>query len=147
MHALLTALRQTGPKVRGGRLYVTTYPCHSCARHIVAAGIKVVYYIEPYKKSLATKLHGDSVTEQDQDMDRVRFLPYDGVAPSRYLALFRMKPDSRKKDGKVIRVAPNLARPKLEKSLEALPALEALVVKSLVSKKLVSGAGSIADGE
>ena len=147
MHALLTALRQTGPKVRGGRLYVTTYPCHSCARHIVAAGIKVVYYIEPYKKSLATKLHGDSVTEQDQDMDRVRFLPYDGVAPSRYLSLFRMKPDSRKRDGKVIRVAPNLARPKLEKSLEALPALEALVVKSLMSKKLVSGAKRVSDEE
>lgn len=148
MHALLTALRQTGPKVRGGRLYVTTYPCHSCARHIVAAGITVVYYIEPYKKSLATKLHGDSVTEQDQDMDRVRFLPYDGVAPSRYLALFRMRPDSRKKDGRVIRVAPNLARPKLEKSLEALPALEGLVVKSLISKKLVFRTdGLIDDGE
>jgi deoxycytidylate deaminase len=147
MHALFTALRQTGPKVRGGRLYVTTYPCHSCARHIVAAGIRVVYYIEPYKKSLAIKLHGDSVTEQDQDGDRVRFLPYDGVAPSRYLALFRMRPDSRKKDGKVVRVAPNLARPKLEKSLEALPALEALVVKSLVSKNLVPGLGTITDGE
>jgi deoxycytidylate deaminase len=147
MHALFTALRQTGPKVRGGRLYVTTYPCHSCARHIVAAGIKVVYYIEPYKKSLATKLHGDSVTEQDQDMDRVRFLPYDGVAPTRYLSLFRMKPDSRKKGGRVIRVAPNLARPKLEKSLEALPALEALVIKSLMSKKLVPNAGPSSDGE
>lgn len=147
MHALFTALRQTGPKVRGGRIYVTTYPCHSCARHIVAAGIKVVYYIEPYKKSLATKLHGDSVTEQDQDIERVRFLPYDGVAPSRFLSLFRMRPDSRKKDGKVIRVVPSLARPKLEKSLEALPALEALVVKSLVSKKLVPGAERVSDAE
>lgn len=147
MHALFTALRQTGPKVKGGRLFVTTYPCHSCARRIVAAGIKVVYYIEPYKKSLATKLHGDSVTEQDQDQDRVRFLPYDGVAPTRYLALFRMRPDSRKKDGKVIRVIPSQARPKLEKSLEALPALEGLVVKSLISKKLVPNPGLPTDGD
>lgn len=147
MHALLTALRQSGQKVRGGRLFVTTYPCHSCARHIVAAGIKVVYYIEPYKKSLATKLHGDSVTEQDQDQDRVRFLPYDGVAPSRYLALFRMLPNSRKKDGKVIRVSPSTAKPKLEKSLEALPALEALVVKSLKSKRLVPGSDTDTGGE
>jgi deoxycytidylate deaminase len=140
MHAILTALRNTGPRVKGGQLFVTTYPCHSCARHIVAAGIKIVYYIEPYKKSLAIKLHGDSVTEQDQDASRVRFIPYDGVAPTRFLALFRMTPDSRKTkhDGKVIRVSPSIARPKLEKSLEALPALEGLVVKSLSSKQLVS---------
>ena len=140
-------MRQSGQKVRGGKLFVTTYPCHSCARHIVAAGIKVVYYIEPYKKSLATKLHMDSVTEQDQDQDRVRFLPYDGVAPSRYLALFRMLPNSRKKDGKVIRVSPSTAKPKLEKSLEALPALEALVVKSLKSKRLVPSSDTDTGGE
>jgi deoxycytidylate deaminase len=52
MHAILTALRLEGDRVRGGQLFVTTYPCHSCARHIIAAGIKEVYYIEPYKKSL-----------------------------------------------------------------------------------------------
>jgi deoxycytidylate deaminase len=142
MHALLSALRQKGDRVRGGRLYVTTYPCHSCARHIVAAGIREVIYIEPYKKSLAIKLHGDAMTEAEQDGDKVRVLPYDGVAPSRYLSLFRMKPDSRKRDGKVIRVAPDLATPKLEKSLEALPVLEGLVVKSLINKKLVLGSPS-----
>ncbi|WP_374667745.1 anti-phage dCTP deaminase [Ramlibacter sp.] len=137
MHAILTALRQKGDRVRGGRLYVTTYPCHSCARHIIAAGIKEVYFIEPYKKSLATKLHSDAVTENEDASDKVRLIPYDGVAPTRYLALFRMRPDSRKKDGKVIRIAPELASPKLEKSLEALPTLESLVVKSLLDRKVV----------
>ena len=139
----MTALRNTGSRVRGGQLFVTTYPCHSCARHIVAAGVRVVYYIEPYKKSLAIKLHGDAVTEQDKNEEKVRFLPYDGVAPVRFLSLFRMSPESRKNktDGKVIRISPAAARPKLEKSLEALPALEALVVKSLTSKKLVPDAG------
>jgi hypothetical protein len=48
-----------------------------------------------------------------------------------------MKPDSRKKDGKMIRVSPKTAKPQLEKSLEALPALEGIVVKSLLSKKLI----------
>lgn len=137
MHAILTALRQTGDKVKGGDLYVTTYPCHSCARHIVAAGIKTVYFIEPYKKSLAIKLHHDSITENETDRNKVQFLPFDGVAPSRYLSLFKMLPDSRKKNGAVIRVNPSTARPKLEKSLEAMPALEGLVVKSLRSKNLV----------
>lgn len=147
MHAILTALRQTGDRVKGGSLYVTTYPCHSCARHIVAAGIKFVYFIEPYKKSLAIKLHGDAITESENDKDHVQFLPYDGVAPSRYLALFRMTPDSRKKNGLVIRVDPSTASPKLEKSLEALPALEGLVVKSLQSKNLVPDGTAIDNGD
>jgi deoxycytidylate deaminase len=137
MHAILTALRQKGDRVRGGRLYVTTYPCHSCARHIIAAGIKEVYFIEPYKKSLAIKLHGDAMTENEQTVDKVKLVPYDGVAPTRYLTLFKMQKDSRKRDGKVIRVSPDVARPKLEKSLEALPTLEGLVVRSLLEKRLV----------
>lgn len=142
MHAILTALREKGDRVRGGRIYITTYPCHSCARHIIASGVKEVYYIEPYKKSLATKLHGDAMSELEQEDSKVRLIPYDGVAPSRYLSLFRMKPNSRKRNGKVIRVAPAVATPKLEKSLEALPALEGLVVQSLVERKLVAGGPS-----
>ncbi|TRV17826.1 MAG: hypothetical protein EWV88_21855 [Microcystis wesenbergii Mw_MB_S_20031200_S109D] len=142
MHAILTALRQKGDRVRGGRLYVTTYPCHSCARHIIAAGIKEIYFIEPYKKSLATKLHGDAVTENEQNNDKVRLVPYDGVAPGRYLTLFKMKKDSRKFEGRVIRVSPGSARPKLEKSLEALPTLEGLVVESLKQKRLVADDGA-----
>lgn len=141
MHAILKALRQNGDRVRGGRLYVTTYPCHSCARHIIAAGIKEVYFIEPYKKSMAIKLHGDAITESDKSMDKVIIVPYDGVAPARYLSLFKMKKDTRKANGKVIMVSPDLARPKLEKSLEALPTLEGLVVESLIQKKLVSPSG------
>ncbi|WP_288254490.1 anti-phage dCTP deaminase [uncultured Hydrogenophaga sp.] len=138
MHAILTALRQKGDRVRGGRIYVTTYPCHSCARHIIAAGISEVYYIEPYKKSLATRLHGDAMTESEEARDKVRLLPYDGVAPARFLSLFKMKKDSRKREGKVIRMAPDRGTPKVEKSLEALPALEALVVESLRRKSLVA---------
>ncbi len=140
MHAILTALRQKGDRVHGGRIYVTTYPCHACARHIVAAGIKAVYYIEPYKKSLATKLHGDAISESEESTDRVRIVPFDGVAPSRYLSLFRMKPDSRKADGRMIRISPDVATPKLEKSLEALPALEGLVVRSLRERSLIDSA-------
>ena len=141
MHAILTALKSCGERVQGGMLFVTTYPCHSCARHIVASGIKEVYYIEPYKKSLATKLHNDAVSEREADMGKVRILPFDGVAPTKYLSLFRMSPDSRKKDGMAIRVIPKNGIPRIEKSLEALPALEALVIASLASKNLVNSAG------
>jgi deoxycytidylate deaminase len=137
MHAILTALKTAGSKVAGGKIFVTTYPCHSCARHIVAAGIHEVYYIEPYKKSLATKLHADAVTELESEVNKVRVLPYDGVAPTKYLALFKMNGDSRKKNGKVIEIAATEGAPRLEKSLEALPQLEAMVVRSLQDKNLL----------
>lgn len=137
MHAILTALRLEGDRVRGGQIFVTTYPCHSCARHIIAAGITEVYYIEPYKKSLATKLHGEAMTEDEQSIDKVKLISYDGVAPTRFLSLFRMTPDSRKNRGKVITLSHSNASPKLKKSLEALPALESLVVASLKEKHLL----------
>lgn len=131
MHALLTALRHAGERVRGGKLFVTTYPCHVCARHIVAAGIEEIFFIEPYKKSLAIKLHGDALTEFEHDRDKVRLIPFDGVAPARYLSFFRMSEHSRKRNGRVIKIVPAVASPRLKKSLRALPALEDLVIESL----------------
>ena len=57
--ALLEAAR-SGKSVQNGILYVTTFPCHECARHLVCAGIAEVLYIEPYPKSLASKHYSDS---------------------------------------------------------------------------------------
>jgi deoxycytidylate deaminase len=147
MHAILTAAKTAGDKISGGKLFVTTYPCHSCARHIIASGISEVYYIEPYRKSLATKLHDDAITENESEKSKVRLLPYDGVAPSRFLALFRMTPDSRKTKGKMIVISPKKAMPRIEKSLEALPALEGLVVQSLKDKNIFDVTGGDDENE
>lgn len=46
MAALMSAARN-GISVKGGILYSTTFPCHLCARHIIAAGISRVVYVEP----------------------------------------------------------------------------------------------------
>lgn len=51
MHAVILGSQIGGERMKGASLYCTTYPCHSCARHIVLAGITTVYYIEPYPKS------------------------------------------------------------------------------------------------
>jgi deoxycytidylate deaminase len=51
MDALLSAARQ-GISPVGTRLFVTTFPCHYCARHLVTAGVDEVQYIEPYPKNL-----------------------------------------------------------------------------------------------
>lgn len=69
MDALLSAGRE-GFSTVGTRLFVTTYPCHYCARHIVSAGVYEVQYIEPYPKSLATDLHGDSI-----EVDTSKWVP------------------------------------------------------------------------
>ncbi|MEJ0075227.1 MAG: anti-phage dCTP deaminase [Alphaproteobacteria bacterium] len=137
MHAIINAGKLSSGSPENGKMYVTTYPCHNCARHIVAAGVKEVYYIEPYRKSLATKLHSDAITEEESDVAKVRILPYDGIAPLRYLKLFRVPPDSRKSGGKLIKVEPQSATPRFDKTLEALPTLEAMVVKGLREKNLL----------
>ena len=58
MAALLDAALR-GASVLGCTLYVTTFPCHECARHIVWSGINRVVFIEPYPKSLVEELYRD----------------------------------------------------------------------------------------
>lgn len=137
MHAILSAGASCGDKLIGSKLFCTTYPCHSCARHIIAAGIKEVYYIEPYVKSMAVKLHSDAITENEDSECKVRILPYEGVAPSRYLKLFEMGSNKRKKDGKLITVERKSSLPKYEKTLESVTALEGVVLKTLQERGVI----------
>jgi cytidine deaminase len=116
MSALLDAARR-GTSVRGATLYTTTFPCHGCAKHIVAAGITHVVYVAPYAKSLAEDLHPDSIAiDHGHDVDdKVGFDPFVGVAPDLYLPLFT-KGEVRRKDpdtGKTIDFNPLIAAPKL----------------------------------
>lgn len=112
MDAILSA-SLAGVSPKGCRLFVTTYPCHYCARHIVAAGIDEVQFIEPYPKSRATALHSDAITTEseswlppsiigDQRFDaatgrafdgaqiekKVLFKPFVGVSPRMYRRVF-----------------------------------------------------------
>ncbi|WP_380785052.1 hypothetical protein [Sphingomonas sp. R86521] len=105
MDALLSAARE-GVSTVGSRLFVTTYPCHNCARHIVAAGVDEVQFIEPYLKSRALPLHGDSITsdkigwippsafhqksplEKRGKLPQVLFRAFTGVAPRLYRKAF-----------------------------------------------------------
>jgi deoxycytidylate deaminase len=137
MHAIITASQTAGDRVREGSLYITTYPCHNCARHIIMAGIKKVYYIEPYRKSLTIKLHSDAITETEGQTDKVVILMYDGVAPSRYMDLFKMESNSRKESkGEIKSYDLKTVKPKATLSLEAIPVLESKVTKELDKKGL-----------
>jgi hypothetical protein len=114
----LTCCERTGTSVKGGTLYTTTFPCHNCTRHIIAAGITRVVYIEPYPKSRAVNLHGDAIrladagdkydrTSHKKGKWKVPFVPFVGVGPRRFFDLFSMELSSgyvleRKTDGRAI---------------------------------------------
>ncbi len=96
MDALLACAR-AGIPVSGGTLYSTTFPCHNCAKHIVAAGIERVVFIEPYVKSKAGEFHQDSICiglsaeASEGDVERVHFEPFVGVGPRRFFDLFSLR--------------------------------------------------------
>lgn len=134
MHAILGASRVAGERIVGGKIFVTTYPCHSCARHIVAAGIVEVHYIEPYRKSMATKLHKNALTESVSDDNKVRLIQFDGVAPRRFIDVFEA--GTRKRSGVLCLPAKEIAEPATQVSLKAIPRLEEVVVAELTTKAL-----------
>jgi len=95
MEALLACAR-TGVSAKGATLYCTTFPCHNCAKHIIAAGIHRVVFIEPYEKSKAELLHSDAMkvgfSETPIEEEKlVRFEPFVGVGPRHFLDLFSMR--------------------------------------------------------
>lgn len=102
MAALMSAAR-LGISVRDATLFCTTFPCHMCARHIVASGIKRVVYVEPYPKSKAKQLHQDSISVDPsvESRDHVRFEPFEGIAPRQYLDIFDARDTRKDSEGKV----------------------------------------------
>jgi deoxycytidylate deaminase len=138
MDALLAVARQGGGGLKRASLYVTTFPCHSCARHIVAAGISKVYYIEPYEKSLAQELHSDSISlEPDKaagskvpidTSSKVEFIHFEGVAPRQFLNMFRAQGE-RKLDGVAVMSSVANAQKVLPEYLDSYREFETKVVK------------------
>lgn len=101
MDALFSAARK-GVSTVGATLYCTVYPCHNCARHLVTAGIKRVYYVEPYVKSLATELHSDAIVTElptqsgdgsTPSQDRMVVVPFTGVGERMYEDYFLKRGD------------------------------------------------------
>ena len=128
MDAVLSVARGNKKGLVGSTMYCTTYPCHNCARHIVASGIEAVYYVEPYPKSLATELHPDSICNEEKDSEKVvKFIQYDGVAPSNMLRLFEARED-RKKHGKAINRDPSKSQPISRSALDGYSHREKLVI-------------------
>lgn len=100
--AAITDAARLGIPIKGTQLFTTTFPCHMCAKHIVASGIQRVIFLEPYPKSLATELHSDSIEVAGADrgsylsFNSVKFVHFFGITPRRYREFFER---TRRKDG------------------------------------------------
>lgn len=99
--AALTEAARTGRSVAGATMYCTTYPCHMCARHLIAAGIARVVYIEPYPKSLTQHLYEGAVSYEGEvgaAGKALRFQAFIGVTPRLYQRVFSLG-QRKRKDG------------------------------------------------
>jgi cytidine deaminase len=85
IHAEMSAISDAarlGVPIKDGTLFCTVFPCHICAKHIVASGIRRVVYLEPYAKSYAEDLHKDSIhVDPDSPTQKVSFEAFIGVSP------------------------------------------------------------------
>ncbi|HXN23403.1 MAG TPA: anti-phage dCTP deaminase [Candidatus Dormibacteraeota bacterium] len=139
MAALIDAARR-GVSVAGCTMYVTTFPCHLCARHIVAAGIKRLVYIEPYAKSRTADLYPDSIAIEQSSAQKVQFEPFVGVAPKQYMKLFSTV--QRMSDGRILMFDPLRANPRyngnprvyLENELE-----QTAILRNIMTQKSLYG--------
>ena len=135
MEAIISVARGAKNGLVGSTMYSTTFPCHSCARHIVASGIDQVIYIEPYPKSLADKLHHDSISDKDDgESKHVIFLQYEGVAPKNVIKLFQQK-EERKAEGKAITRKKKEASPISRSPLDGFSTREQIVIQRIKAQE------------
>ncbi|MFP7672684.1 anti-phage dCTP deaminase [Marivita sp. S0852] len=99
MNALTDAAR-LGRSVNGASIYVTTYPCHNCAKNLIASGINRIVFIEPYPKSKVETLYKDIVASDSSDEPTVSIEHFFGISPRRYRDIFE-KGSRQNTDGEV----------------------------------------------
>jgi len=115
-HAEMTALcdaARLGRRTKGATIFVTTFPCHNCAKHLIASGIERVVFVEPYPKSKALSLHEDSAILDERRDGRVSFEHFVGISPRRYRDIFEKGP-RRNDDGTVAEWYEKQPKPRLE---------------------------------
>lgn len=120
VHAEMDAISQAariGIPLQNSRLFCTTFPCHICARHIVAAGVREVVFIEPYEKSRTAELYYDSISVEPHEPAprRSNFRAFVGVAPRKYLDMFQVTGERKKADGTILDLNAEELRPKFRR--------------------------------
>ncbi|MDL2290734.1 hypothetical protein LJC09_01335 [Desulfovibrio sp. OttesenSCG-928-F20] len=104
MEAILHAARNRSGNLRKATLYVTTFPCENCVKHILTAGIKKIIYIEPYPKSRALDFYGEFIKTEDdkEDCMKLIFEQFTGISPAMYSRYFKMHTERKSVKGKTL---------------------------------------------
>jgi cytidine deaminase len=131
--AAITSAARLGLSLKGASLHCTTFPCHNCSKHIVASGIKTVFYLEPYNKSFTDELHPDSVEidTSKPSQDKVQFRQFVGITQNRYADIFA-KSKLKDKKGTVVDWDKARSQPIIGKLDQAHIDREVLFQKELV---------------
>lgn len=128
----ITDAARRGVATSGHTLVCTTFPCHECARHIVAAGLSRVIYIDPYPKSLTPDLYPDSIVVDPvvRSKSHVAFESFVGIAPRLYLSLFDASKITRKDEaGAVVKWIPSKSSPRLSEDPKSYVTRESFLNK------------------
>jgi cytidine deaminase len=112
MSAICDAAR-LGKSLKSTTLFCTTFPCHNCTKHILAAGIKRVVYMEPYPKSRAKELHQNEIEIEKETPGTVSFVPFLGISPFRYRDIFQ-KGNRKKTNGDALRWIAEIPKPMID---------------------------------
>ena len=139
VHAEMCAIcdaARIGRSVKGSTLYCTTFPCHNCTKHILAAGIRRVVYMEPYPKSKAKELHKNEIEIEKESSERVSFVPFLGISPYRYRDIFLKEKKRKSKIGtaRTWYAANDAYEPMLDAAFNSYPELEYEAFLPLVGK-------------
>ena len=143
VHAEMTAITEAARKTSSTEnciMYCTTFPCHVCAKHIIASGIKEVVFIEPYHKSLAEDLFSDFiiVDKKSDDETKIQFNPFVGIAPRRYIDIFQW-PTRKEKDGSKMKWDQPNSNPRLQEEPSAISKKEDNAVTVFLTKMAEKG--------
>lgn len=122
-----------GLSLQNATLYTTTFPCHVCARHVVAAGVKRVVYVEPYPKSRAKDLHDDSIAVDSPFWveGRVNFQSFTGIAPRKYGSMFKMG-KRKTASGKAVNISASAETPRFVSTPSHYVSQEVIAAKDLM---------------
>lgn len=145
IHAEMSAISDAarlGRALKDSILFCTTFPCHMCAKHIVAAGIGEVVYLEPYPKSLAGELHGDSISIEGQsrgeygEFPSCNFRHFHGVSPRRFRDFFEATKKRKDKNGAFIEWRAQNPQPIVEMKFPTYLFLEKHIITGILSPAL-----------
>jgi deoxycytidylate deaminase len=130
--AAISEAARRGVSIAGGRLFCTTFPCHICARHIIASGIHEVVFVEPYEKSRTGELYADSVSVEPHETSptRANFRSFVGVAPRRYIDFFQITKTRKKDNGKILDMEQIADHPKIKRIVLTYLLIEDMVIAS-----------------